>query len=267
MTVCSRAMSWAVAQHVAHRRPAQGVGAAGGVGDPVGEVGAAAGDELEGEGRRRRRRTLAASQSVTGPRSIPSTSGVGVGRRGRRSVRRPCPDATRAGASRPVPDGGRSARRPGIVAGDGRRHRCHLRGGGPRRAPPRSRWWSTCGPRGAGRARPSGPILEQAVAATDGAVELAKVNVDENPAISASFQVQSIPAVFAVRDGAGGRPVHRRPARGRGRRRSSTGWPRRRPRPTCWPTRARAGDEALAAPGPRAAARPRRWPSRPWPRC
>jgi putative thioredoxin len=46
-----------------------------------------------------------------------------------------------------------------------------------------------------------GPILEQVVAATGGAVELAKVNVDENPQVAATFQVQSIPAVFALRDG------------------------------------------------------------------
>jgi putative thioredoxin len=45
-----------------------------------------------------------------------------------------------------------------------------------------------------------GPIIERVVDATGGAVALAKVNVDENPAISASFQVQSIPAVFALRD-------------------------------------------------------------------
>jgi putative thioredoxin len=44
-------------------------------------------------------------------------------------------------------------------------------------------------------------MLERAVAATEGAVELAKVNVDENPRISQSFSVQSIPAVFAIKDG------------------------------------------------------------------
>jgi putative thioredoxin len=38
------------------------------------------------------------------------------------------------------------------------------------------------------------------VEATNGAVELVKVNVDENPRVSTAFQVQSIPAVFAVRD-------------------------------------------------------------------
>src|SRR5580658_1424073 len=58
-------------------------------------------------------------------------------------------------------------------------------------------WATWCGP-----CTTLGPMLERAVAATDGAVELAKVNVDENPQISASFKVQSIPAVFALRDGA-----------------------------------------------------------------
>jgi len=56
-------------------------------------------------------------------------------------------------------------------------------------------WASWCGP-----CRTLGPILERVVAETDGKVELAKVDVDANPGISASFSVQSIPAVYAISD-------------------------------------------------------------------
>ncbi|HVB93006.1 MAG TPA: tetratricopeptide repeat protein [Acidimicrobiales bacterium] len=56
-------------------------------------------------------------------------------------------------------------------------------------------WAPWCGP-----CKTLGPIIERVVDATGGAVALAKVNVDENPAISGSFQVQSIPAVFAIKD-------------------------------------------------------------------
>jgi putative thioredoxin len=42
------------------------------------------------------------------------------------------------------------------------------------------------------------PILETVVEATGGAVELVKVNVDENPQVAAAFKVQSIPAVYAM---------------------------------------------------------------------
>jgi putative thioredoxin len=57
-------------------------------------------------------------------------------------------------------------------------------------------WAPWCGP-----CRTLGPTIEKVVAETDGGVELAKVNVDENPSISAAFQVQSIPAVFAISGG------------------------------------------------------------------
>ena len=57
-------------------------------------------------------------------------------------------------------------------------------------------WAPWCGP-----CTTLGPILERATAATEGKVVLVKVNIDENPAISQAFQVQSIPAVYAMRDG------------------------------------------------------------------
>ncbi len=46
------------------------------------------------------------------------------------------------------------------------------------------------------------PILETVVAKTNSAVELVAVNIDENPQIRQTFQVQSIPAVYAFKDGA-----------------------------------------------------------------
>jgi putative thioredoxin len=58
-------------------------------------------------------------------------------------------------------------------------------------------WAPWCGP-----CRTLGPILEQVVDATDGAVVLAKVDVDQNPRVKAQFEVQGIPAVYAVHHGA-----------------------------------------------------------------
>jgi putative thioredoxin len=57
-------------------------------------------------------------------------------------------------------------------------------------------WAPWCGP-----CKTIGPILEKVTDATNGDVVLAKVNVDENPAVSQAFQIQSIPAVYAMRNG------------------------------------------------------------------
>lgn len=57
-------------------------------------------------------------------------------------------------------------------------------------------WAEWCGP-----CRTLGPILEQVIAGTEGKVELAKVDVDANPGVANAFQVQSIPAVYAMKDG------------------------------------------------------------------
>ncbi|HWI04770.1 MAG TPA: thioredoxin domain-containing protein, partial [Acidimicrobiales bacterium] len=57
-------------------------------------------------------------------------------------------------------------------------------------------WAEWCGP-----CRTLGPTLERVVGETGGTVELAKVDVDSNPQVSAAFQVQSIPAVYAISRG------------------------------------------------------------------
>jgi putative thioredoxin len=57
-------------------------------------------------------------------------------------------------------------------------------------------WADWCGP-----CRQLGPVIERAVAARAGKLELVKVDVDANPIISRTFRIQSIPAVKAFRDG------------------------------------------------------------------
>ncbi|MCB0954696.1 MAG: tetratricopeptide repeat protein [Ilumatobacteraceae bacterium] len=57
-------------------------------------------------------------------------------------------------------------------------------------------WAPWCGP-----CRTLGPILEKVVDATGGKVVLAKVDTDQNPGVARAFQVQSIPAVYAIQNG------------------------------------------------------------------
>jgi putative thioredoxin len=58
-------------------------------------------------------------------------------------------------------------------------------------------WAEWCGP-----CRQLGPVIERAIDARAGAVELAKIDVDANPGVSRQYGIQSIPAVKAFVDGA-----------------------------------------------------------------
>jgi putative thioredoxin len=57
-------------------------------------------------------------------------------------------------------------------------------------------WAEWCGP-----CRQLGPVIERAVAARAGQVELVKLDVDANPNVSRTYAIQSIPAVKAFKDG------------------------------------------------------------------
>jgi putative thioredoxin len=57
-------------------------------------------------------------------------------------------------------------------------------------------WAEWCGP-----CHALAPVIEKAVAATGGAVELVKIDIDANPEIARRYGIQGIPNVKAFRDG------------------------------------------------------------------
>jgi putative thioredoxin len=57
-------------------------------------------------------------------------------------------------------------------------------------------WAPWCGP-----CKTLGPQLEAAVNAQNGAVKMVKINIDENPEIAQQLRIQSIPTVYAFRNG------------------------------------------------------------------
>lgn len=57
-------------------------------------------------------------------------------------------------------------------------------------------WAPWCGP-----CKQLGPILEKLVREAGGAVKMVKINVDENQELAGQMRVQSIPAVYAFKDG------------------------------------------------------------------
>ena len=57
-------------------------------------------------------------------------------------------------------------------------------------------WAPWCGP-----CKQLTPVLEKVVKEAKGAVKLVKINIDENKRIAAQMRIQSIPAVFAFRNG------------------------------------------------------------------
>ena len=60
-------------------------------------------------------------------------------------------------------------------------------------------WAPWCGP-----CKQLGPILEKVVTGAGGKVKLVKVDIDQSPMVAQQLRIQSIPAVYAFKDG---RPV------------------------------------------------------------
>lgn len=57
-------------------------------------------------------------------------------------------------------------------------------------------WAAWCPP-----CRAIAPVLEELALASNGGVTLAKVNVDEEPALAARYGIRSIPTILFVKDG------------------------------------------------------------------
>ena len=187
-------------EDVAERRPSQHPAPVGGVGDQVREVREATGDQLEPEGRHDR--------GLVAAHPGRDVAGVDAGRCGRLVheglLVGGCPATLSARSATPPRAAAPGARRPpypGRVTIDvsDATFQTDVLERSMTTPVVVDLWAEWCGP-----CKTLGPILESVVDETGGQVVLAKVDVDANPATSQAFQVQSIPAVYAL---AGGKVV------------------------------------------------------------